>query len=75
MGEKIKNLSEFSVDGINVAVELNDGYDKEYSKFDIHIQSKAVQYCLSDVEFMKLASAVTTAKRNLDTMKLGCEKP
>lgn len=69
MGEKIRDLSTFKIGETNVAIELNDGYSKDYSEYDIHIQSDSVQYYLSDSDFMKLASAIATAKRNLDSLK------
>ncbi len=69
MGEKIKDLSEFSINGANVKIELNDGYSPAYSKYDIHIQSNRIQYCLSEREFMKLVSITLTAKRKLDYLK------
>lgn len=69
MGEKIRDLSTFKIGKTNVAIELNDGYSKDYSEYDIHIQSDSVQYYLSDSDFMKLASAIATAKRNLDSLK------
>lgn len=69
MGEKIRDLSTFKIGETNIAIELNDGYSKDYSEYDIHIQSDSVQYYLSDSDFMKLASAIATAKRNLDCLK------
>ncbi len=69
MGEKIRDLSSFTVGDTETKIELNDGYDKNYAKYDIHIQSKALQLCMSNVEFMKFASSVITAKRLLDDLK------
>lgn len=69
MGEKIKNLSSFSVNGNKVAIELNNGYSEEYARYDIHLQSDAVQYSMSDKDFMKLVSCVATAKLQLEALK------
>ena len=75
MGEKIRNLSTFTVNGKEVAIELNDGYSKGYSKYDIHIQSEAIQYSMTDRDFMKLASTLYTSARIFETMKgeKGCQ--
>lgn len=69
MGEKIKDLSTFTINGKNVKIELNEGYDKNYSKYDIHIQSDRVQLCLTDRDYMRLASIVITANRKLESLK------
>ena len=69
MGEKIRDINSFKIGNTLLKVELNDGYSKDYSKYDIHIQNDLVQYCLSDEEFMRLASAIITAKRRLDSVK------
>lgn len=69
MGEKIRDLSSFRVGQTEAKIELNEGYDKSYAKYDIHIQSNAIQLCMSNTEFMKLASSVITAKRMLDDLK------
>lgn len=69
MGEKIRDMSSFTIGNTDVKIELNDGYSKAYSKYDIHIQSDAVQYCLSGSDFMKAASSFIIAKRSLDAIK------
>lgn len=69
MGEKIKNLSSFQLGGKDVLIELNDGYDEKYAKYDIHIQSEFLQYCMTDKEYMKFASAIATARRRLEDLK------
>lgn len=69
MGEKIRTMSSFTINGQEVQIELNEGYSKAYSKYDIHIQSNSVQYYLTDKDYMRLASAMATAKRRLDSMK------
>ncbi len=69
MGEKIRTMSSFTINGQEVQIELNEGYSKSYSEYDIHIQSNSVQYNLTDKDYMKLASAMATAKRRLDSMK------
>lgn len=74
MGEKIRDINSFKIGNTLLKVELNDGYSKDYSKYDIHIQNDLVQYCLSDEEFMKLASAIITAKRRLDSVKENTDK-
>lgn len=74
MGEKIRDINSFKIGNTLLKVELNDGYSKDYSKYDIHIQNDLVQYCLSDGEFMRLASAIITAKRRLDSVKENTDK-
>ena len=74
MGEKIRDINSFKIGNTLLKVELNDGYSKDYSKNDIHIQNDLVQYCLSDEEFMRLASAIITAKRRLDSVKENTDK-
>lgn len=69
MGEKIKDLSNFCIGKSKIKIELNNGYSKSYSKYDIHIQSDNIQYCLSEAEFMKFASTIINAKRKLDSIK------
>ena len=69
MGEKIKDLSSLDVNNLEVKIELNDGYSPEYSKYDIHLQSNRLQYCMSERDFMKLVTLVITAKRKLDAEK------
>ena len=69
MGEKIRDMSSFSIGNTDVKIELNNGYSKSYSKYDIHIQSKSVQCCLSGSEFMKVASSFIVAKKRMDAMK------
>lgn len=69
MGEKIKDLSRMNINGVEVNIELNDGYSPDYSKYDIHIQSEHIQYCLSEREFMKLASLLITARRKMESLK------
>lgn len=69
MGEKIRNMSSFTINGQEVQIELNEGYSKAYSQYDIHIQSDSVQYYLTDKDYMRLASAIATAKRRLDSIK------
>ncbi|MEY8326718.1 hypothetical protein AALB47_22845 [Lachnospiraceae bacterium 54-11] len=69
MGEKIKDLSFFEINGQKVAIELNEGYSKDYSEYDIHIQSDTIQYNLSDSDFMRLVSAVATAKKTFDFVR------
>lgn len=69
MGEKIKNLGKFHISNDDVYIELNDGYDKKYSEYDIHIQSECVQYCITNRQFVKLASALINAKKRFDDLK------
>ena len=69
MGEKIKNLAEFSIGKERVYIELNEGYSPSYSKYDIHIQSEHLQYYLSNKDFMNLATTLITAKNRLSSMK------
>lgn len=69
MGEKIKDIGVFHIGGKEVKIELNQGYSPEYSKYDIHIQSDSAQYCITNREFMNLASIMITARRKMDKMK------
>ena len=69
MGEKIRDLSKFTINNREVAIELNESYSRVRSEYDIHIQSKAIQYSLTDSEFMSFASLVATAKRRFESMK------
>lgn len=69
MGEKIRDMSSFNIGNTDVRIELNDGYSKAYSKYDIHIQSDSVQYCLSGADFMQVASSFIIAKKRFDAMK------
>ena len=69
MGEKIRNLGDFKVGSTNVYIELNEGYSKQYSKYDIHIQNDIVQYCLTNAEFMLLASTMINAKEKMTAFK------
>ena len=69
MGEKIKDLSKFMINDKEICIELNDSYSKGVTEYDIHIQSDVFQYSLSDVDFMKLVSAVATAKHKIETFK------
>lgn len=69
MGEKIRNLGSFKIKNNEVLIELNEGYDKNTSKYDIHIQSERVQYCLSNADFVRLASAVLCANERLNALK------
>lgn len=69
MGEKIRDLSEFTINGTEVKIELNDGYSPLESKYDIHIQSESFQYYLSNRDFMNAVSLLLTAKRKLEHVK------
>lgn len=67
MGEKIKDLSEFRVENLRVAVEYNKGWSK--GAIDIHIQSKKFRYVCNDKELMELFSLAVSAKRKFDSIK------
>lgn len=67
MGEKIRDLSYFHVNGNEVAIELNEGYTKSYSPYDIHIQSNSTQFCITDKDFMRLVSCLSVSKAKFDT--------
>ena len=71
MGEKSKKGRTFEFGGKEIFIELNEGYDRNYAKYDIHIQSESIQYCLTDREYIKFASAMATARRNLEKLKGG----
>lgn len=69
MGEKIKDIGEFTIGDKKVLIELNEGYSKEYSKYDIHIQSDHMQYCMTNKNFIRLATTLINAREMLDAMK------
>ena len=67
MGERVKDLSEFTVGAERVAIEYNKGWSK--GAIDIHIQSNKYRYTCNDQELMELFSLIITAKRNFDSLK------
>lgn len=69
MGEKIKDLSSFYIGKEKVLIELNSAYSKEYSQYDIHVQSPKIQFSLSESDFLKLTSAAIRAKQQLQSLK------
>lgn len=69
MGEKIRNIGEFFLGDKKVLIELNEGYNKNYSKYDIHIQSKHVQYCMTNKDYIKLSTTLIHAREMLDSIK------
>lgn len=69
MGERIRDLSSFKIGDKKVKIELNNPYSKDHCLYDIHIQSNKMQYYLTNTEFMSVFSALTTAKRRLDSTK------
>lgn len=69
MGEKIKDLAELELFGENVKIELNAPYDKNYSMYDIHIQSKKIQFSMTDKDFLKLFSAIVSSSNKLKKIK------
>ena len=52
MGEKIRDIGKFKIADQDVKIELNEGYDKKYSEYDIHIQSDHIQYSLTNRQFV-----------------------
>lgn len=69
MGEKIRDIGVFKIANQDVKIELNEGYDKQYSEYDIHIQSDHMQYCLTNRQFVKLASVLINSREKLNFMK------
>ncbi|QFJ54996.1 hypothetical protein [Pseudobutyrivibrio xylanivorans] len=69
MGEKIRDIGEFNISGERIQIELNDGYSKQHSKYDIHIQSNSVQYNLTNSDFIKLAATIINAREHLIALK------
>ena len=67
MGEKVKDMSSFYINGDCVSIEYNRGWAKD--SIDIHIQSDSFRYCCSDHDFMELFSLVVCAKRKFDSIK------
>ncbi len=69
MGEKIRDIGEFKIGEESVKIELNYGYDEKYSKYDIHIQSEHMQYCLTNRDYVKLATSIISANEKLKALK------
>ena len=69
MGEKIRDIGKLEIGSSRFAIELNEGYDKRYSKYDIHIQNDDIQYSLTNAEFVKLAAAFINANEKLKALK------
>ena len=69
MGEKLRDIGAFKIANQDVKIELNEGYDKKYSEYDIHIQSDHIQYCLTNRQFFKLASVLINSREKLNSMK------
>jgi hypothetical protein len=69
MGEKIRDIGKFKIADQDVKIELNEGYDKKYSEYDIHIQSDHIQYSLTNRQFVKLAAVLINSKEKLNFMK------
>lgn len=69
MGEKLRDIGAFKIANQDVKIELNEGYDKKYSEYDIHIQSDHIQYCLTNRQFVKLASVLINSREKLNSMK------
>lgn len=69
MGEKLRDIGAFKIANQDVKIELNEGYDKKYSEYDIHIQSDHIQYCLTNRQFVKLASVLINSREKLISMK------
>ena len=69
MGEKIRDIGKFKIADQDVKIELNEGYDKKYSEYDIHIQRDHIQYSLTNRQFVKLAAVLINSKEKLNFMK------
>lgn len=69
MGEKIRDIGKFKIADQDVKIELNEGYDKKYSEYDIYIQSDHIQYSLTNRQFVKLAAVLINSKEKLNFMK------
>ncbi len=70
MGERIKNLSSFTLKGQKVTIELNkrDSADMEY---DIHMEAPCIRCNMTDHEFMRIAACVAEAGRKLEYKRKG----
>lgn len=68
MGEKIRDLSSFTVGSAPVNVELNRAED-DSEDYIIHIESPKFRCAMSDKEFMKMVVSVVEAERKLVTRK------
>lgn len=69
MGEKIRDIGRFTIANEDVWIEMNEAYDKNYSEYDIHIQSNHIQYCLTNRQFVKLAAVMINSREKLNSMK------
>lgn len=69
MGERIKDITEFNIGNQKIVIELNEGYDEKTSLYDIHFHCNSLQYYLSNSDFVKLATAMISARDKLIKMK------
>lgn len=69
LGEKIRDLSNFTVGKAPISVELNKAED-DGDDYVIHIESSKFRCAMSDKEFMKMVVSVMEAERKLQTRKL-----
>ena len=69
MGEKIKDIGKFSINNNEILIELNQGYNAQYSKYDIHIQSDHLQYYLPNRDFIQFATTLIYARERLNSLK------
>ena len=69
MGEKIKDISSFQINDNVVKIELNNGWDKNYAKYDIHIQSKSLQILLTNADFIKFAATMKLSEKVFEESK------
>lgn len=70
MGEKIRDLSYFTVNKAPVHIELNKAEDDGDDGYVIHIEGSKFRCAMSDREFMKMAASVMEAERKLQSGKL-----
>ena len=68
MGEKLKILSTGKLKDADLELELNKP-DKINGLHSIHIQNDEFRFDLDEVEFLKLATGILSAKRKLLVLK------
>lgn len=69
MGEKISDISQVNIKGLNFLIELNDGTVKARKPQYIHLQNERFRLALSDSEFVQMAVAVRAAGKKIREYK------
>ena len=68
MGDKIKTLAKGEIKKTIFEIELNKGSSINAPR-SIHIQSKSFRVDFDEIEFMKLAMTILSAKKRLLVLK------